>query len=206
MDFSGSPPVELAQPREPATRSLVERVRTGDLEAFEQIVRLHERRILAMAVQMGLSPVDAQDVCQEVFLRVYRSLSSFRADRNFEVWLWRIGVNVIYDALRKRRDRGEISWDWMYSEEGAFPTRRGGVQLALENADLCAKALTLLELLTPQERMVFVLRDLQDLDTGEVAKALGISAITVRRHGASARRKLRGALQELSGAPGRESR
>ena len=179
------------------TRELVARIRSGDLEAFEGIIRLHERRILGMAVQMGLSPDDAQDVCQEAFLRVFRYLGGFRAGERFEAWLWRIAVNVVYDALRARRDREEVSWEGIFQGGEGVMSRSAGLQITVENADLCAKILSRMEVLTPQERMVFVLKELQDLDTAEVARAMRISSITVRRHSASGRRKLREVLRSL---------
>ena len=181
------------------TLELVERIRSGDLDAFEGIIRLHERRILGMAVQMGLSPADAQDVCQEVFLRVFRYLSGFRAGRRFESWLWRIAVNVVYDTLRQRRDRDEVSWEGVFEAGEGAVSRAGGLQITVENADLCAKLLSRMEALTPQERMVFVLKQLQDMDTADVARAMRISSITVRRHSASARQKLREILRDLAG-------
>ncbi len=184
------------------TRRLVERIRSGDLEAFEGIIRLYERRILGMAIQMGLAPADAQDACQEVFLRVFRYLGGFRAGERFESWLWRIGVNVIYDSLRQRRDREEVSWEGVFRGGEGYPSGAAGLQIAVENADLCAKVLSRMEVLTPQERMVFVLRELQDLDTAEVARAMRISSITVRRHLSSGRRKLRDVLRDLGRGKG----
>ena len=83
-------------------------------------------------------------------------------------------------------------------EEGKEePSRVGGIQITLENADLCTRLLKQLGGLSQQERMVFVLRELQDLDTAEVARAMGISTITVRRHGAAARQKLKKALEGI---------
>ena len=184
------------------TRELVARIRSGDLEAFEGIIRLHERRILGMAVQMGLSPADAQDACQEVFLRVFRYLGGFRAGERFESWLWRIAVNVVYDTLRTRRDREEVSWEGVFQGGEGVMSRSESLQISVENADLCAKVLTRMEVLTPQERMVFVLKELQDLDTAEVARAMRISSITVRRHSTSGRRKLREVLRGLGGEKG----
>lgn len=184
------------------TRELVARIRSGDLEAFEGIIRLHERRILGMAVQMGLSPADAQDACQEVFLRVFRYLGGFRAGERFESWLWRIAVNVVYDTLRTRRDREEVSWEGVFQGGEGVMSRSESLQISVENADLCAKILTRMEVLTPQERMVFVLKELQDLDTAEVARAMRISSITVRRHSTSGRRKLREVLRSLGGEKG----
>jgi len=197
MAVSDATSLEAASRKSLESRELVERIRSGDLEAFEEIIRLHERRILGMSVQMGLSPSDAQDVCQEAFLRVFRYLGSFRTGQSFEAWLWRIAVNVVYDALRARRDRVEVSWDGVFRGGEGVMSRSAGLQVTVENADLCAKLLSRMEVLTPRERMVFVLKDLQDLDTVEVARAMRISSITVRRHLASGRRKLREVLKAL---------
>ena len=176
---------------------IIERIRAGDLDAFEAIIRLYERRILSMGIQMGLTPQDSQDAAQEVFLRVFRYLSGFQRGRSFEAWVWRIGVNVVFNALRRRRDRGEVSWETILGEGREEPAQRSGLQLQLENSQLCARLLSHLGKLSRQERMVFVLKDLQDLDTAEVARAMGISTITVRRHGAVARAKLKKVLESL---------
>jgi len=205
MAVSDATSLEASSRKSREGRELVERVRSGDLEAFEGIIRLHERRILGMAVQMGLSPADAQDACQEVFLRVFRYLGGFRAGQSLEAWLWRIAVNVVYDSLRARRDRVEVSWDGVFQGGEGVMARSGGLQVTVENADLCAKLLSRMGVLTPQERMVFVLKELQDLDTREVALAMRISSITVRRHGASARQKLREVLKDLSRRKGEDS-
>jgi len=193
--------LEAADRRNREVLELIDRIHSGDLDAFEEIIRRHERRILGMAVQMGLRPEDAQDAGQEVFLRVFRYLSGFQSGKNFEVWIWKIAVNVVYDQLRKRRDRGEVSWDAHLESGAAEPSQASGIHLHLENSQLCAQLLKNLEALSRQERMVFVLKELQDLDTAEVARAMGISTITVRRHGASARHKLRQAMERGRGAP-----
>ena len=196
MSLTEAPAILTAEQKNREVQDLIDRIRAGDLSAFEEIIRRHERRILGMAVQMGLSPEDARDAGQEVFLRVFRYLSGFQAGKNFEVWVWRIAVHVVYDALRKRRDRSEVSWEAML-EEGRPEPAHTGVHLHLENADLCARLLKHLGRLSRQERMVFVLKELQDLETFEIARAMGISSITVRRHTASARQKLRKTLEGL---------
>ncbi|MCI0410762.1 MAG: sigma-70 family RNA polymerase sigma factor [Acidobacteria bacterium] len=199
MVISDASVLEAAQKRNREVLELIERIQSGDLDAFAEIIRRHERRVLGMAVQMGLSPEDAQDAGQEVFLRVFRYLSGFQSGRNFEVWIWKIAVNVVYDQLRKRRDRGEVSWDAHLENGAEEPSRSSGIHLHLENSQLCARLLKHMDALSKQERMVFVLRELQELDTAEVARAMGISRITVRRHGSSARQKLRRALEGIQG-------
>jgi RNA polymerase sigma-70 factor, ECF subfamily len=195
-----APALETAESRNREVLELIERIRSGDLSAFEEIIRRHERRILGMAVQMGLAPEDAKDASQEVFLRVFRYLAGFQAGKNFEVWIWKIAVNVVYDLLRSRRDRAEISWETHLEHGGEEPAGQSGIHFHVENADLCSRLLKQLGRLSRHERMVFVLRDLQDLDTVEVARAMGISAITVRRHGSAARQKLRKAMEGLAKA------
>jgi RNA polymerase sigma-70 factor, ECF subfamily len=197
LAITEAPALETAESRNQEALVLIERIRSGDVGAFEEIIQRHERRIIGMAIQMGLAPEDAQDASQEVFLRVFRYLAGFHSDKNFEVWIWRIGVNVVYDLLRKRRDRSEISWETLLDQGGAEPSLPSGIHLHLENTDLCARLLKHMGKLSPQERMVFVLKELQDLDTADVARAMGISSITVRRHHSSARRKLRKALEAL---------
>ena len=193
--------LEAAQRRNREVQELIDRIQAGDLDAFEEIIRRHERRVLGMAIQMGLTPEDAQDAGQEVFLRVFRYLSGFQSGKNFEVWIWKIAVNVVYDQLRKRRDRGEVSWDAHLETGAEEPSRASGIQVHLENSQLCARLLQHMGALSRQERMVFVLKELQDLDTAEVARAMGISTITVRRHGASARQKLRRVIEGRQGVP-----
>src|SRR4029450_7107442 len=96
-------------------------------------------------------------------------------------------------SLRRRRDRSEVPWDSLPGEGNDEPSPGAGPHVAIENSQLCARLLSHMRVLSRQERMVFVLKELQDLDTGEVARALGISTITVRRHGAAARPRGRGA-------------
>ncbi len=197
MSITQAPALETAESRNQETLALVERIRSGDLSAFEEIIHRHERRILGMAVQMGLAPEDAKDASQEVFLRVFRYLAGFQSGKNFEVWIWKIAVNVIYDLLRKRRNRSEISWETLLAQGGVEPCLPTGIHFQVENADLCARLLRHMGKLSRQERMAFVLKELQDLDTSEVARVMGISSITVRRHSSSARQKLRKALEGL---------
>lgn len=200
-----APPLTIPVDGDVLIHDLVERVRAGEIDAFEEILRLYERRVLGLAIQMGIRPADAQDVCQEVFLRVFRYLATYRSAQRFESWLWRISVNVVYDALRKNRNRGEVPWETTAEGRQSGTFRVGGLELSVENADLCAKLLARMVVLTPQERMAFVLRDLQDLETEEVGRAMGISTVTVRRHAAAARQKLRLTLIELAAPTSKDS-
>src|SRR5512136_2880069 len=90
----------MAVAREAAAESseitaLVERAKTGDAEAFGDLMRLYERRIIALGVQMGLTKDDSLDACQDAFIKVFRYIHRFRSGESFFKWLYRIALNVI---------------------------------------------------------------------------------------------------------------
>jgi RNA polymerase sigma-70 factor (ECF subfamily) len=172
----------------PEVTALVERAKGGDADAFADLMRLYERRVIALGMQMGLPREDAMDACQEAFVKVFRYLGSFRSGRSFFKWLYRIALNVIYDALRERRARAQVPID----DLPEAPAEAGeGLHRRLEAAQLAGRVRECLEHLSRREREVFVLRDLQDLGTDEIGAILGLSQITVRRHCMLARRKVR---------------
>lgn len=181
---------------EPAeVTALVERAKTGDAEAFDGLMRLYERRIIAIAMQMGLSREDALDACQDSFVKVFRYIGRFRSGESFFKWLYRIAINTIYDQMRISRAQGALSIDEVIGDSKREPID-GAVSMAtrMENADLVKKLVAELGCLTRQERIVFVLRDLQSMPTDEIGRVLSLSQVTVRRHCASARGKLRDRL------------
>src|SRR5918911_3897354 len=89
--------------------SLIRAAQRGDHDAFEQLVRAYDQSVLRLAMNLLRSPEDARDVYQEAFLRVYRSLHSFRFDCSFHTWLYRIVTNICLDHLRRRKVRNEES-------------------------------------------------------------------------------------------------
>src|SRR6476619_3112661 len=86
---------------------LIERARSGDDSAFNQVVQVYRKRILGTITRLIARPEDVEDVAQEVFLRLYFSLDQLRKEEVFEPWLYRLTVNAAYDYLRKQRRRQE---------------------------------------------------------------------------------------------------
>jgi RNA polymerase sigma-70 factor (ECF subfamily) len=171
--------------------TFIARVRAGDSSAFEEIVRRYEALVLRVARRMTGNREDALDVAQDSFLRIYKSLGHFRTGRRFEAWVYRIVVNASLDMLNRRGPR-EVAF--LDDQEGAGP---GGVpdsqtpegQAAM--AQLREKLDELLDELSPRARAVFVLRDVEGLETAEVARILGCRRVTVRRHSMESREKIR---------------
>jgi RNA polymerase sigma-70 factor (ECF subfamily) len=185
-------PARPAEGGSPEVAALVERAKCGDANAFGDLMRLYEHRIIALGIQMGLSREDAQDACQDAFIKVFRYIGRFRSGHSFYRWLYRIAIHAVYDHLRWSRPPGVASIEEVVSG-GA-----GGLQCSddslgdrVESADLARKLVAGIDDLSRRERIVFVLRDLQEIETREIGRILRLSRVTVRRHCMSARRKLK---------------
>jgi len=151
-------------------------------ESFDDLVRGQERRVLRTALRILGNVEDAQDAAQEVFLRLFKYFNRLDPVREIEAWLYRMTVNVCYDHLRRRRPVEVLDWD---------PPVAATYEAALDLADRRRLLELGLMTLSPRERAVVVLRDIEDLDTRTVAEILNVEEVTVRSQLSMARLKLR---------------
>jgi RNA polymerase sigma-70 factor (ECF subfamily) len=182
---------ETARSADVGLSALAERARAGNTAAFEQIVILTQRKVLMTAWRLLGNQDDARDAAQEVFLRAFKYLNSYRADQDFAGWLYRITINVCRDAGRKR---GQIAFTSFEDErDQGFDAAASGENLeaALIRAEQRALVADALETLTKKEREALILRDLEGLPTDEVARLLGTSPPTVRSQVSAARAKIK---------------
>jgi RNA polymerase sigma-70 factor (ECF subfamily) len=155
------------------------------LAAFEALMRRHERLVLVTALRLLGNLSDAQDVSQEVFLRLYRNLDKLEAERAVSSWLYRVTVNACHDLRRRRRESSPVEDAEHLPAAGADPQ---------QSADLAERMRVLqmsLRVLSEKERAALVLRDLEGLSTEEVARVLGSSEATVRSQISKARIKIK---------------
>jgi RNA polymerase sigma-70 factor (ECF subfamily) len=173
-------------PDEPSR--VIQLAKAGDLGAFEQLMREHERLVLVTALRLLGKLEDAQDASQEVFLRLYRHLSKVETPI-LAAWLYRVTVNVCHDMRRKRTPSADI-------EDVPEPAAADPDPQRLTTDAEQRRALTLsLRVLSEKERAAVVLRDLEGLPTDEVARILGSSEATVRSQISKGRVKIRGFLE-----------
>ena len=179
----------------------------GNDSAFEALVGRYQARVYRLACRLT-SDTDAADVLQDTFLQVYRHLPSFRGESRFSTWLYRIAVNAALMHRRTRARRPAESLDQYlpsFDAEGrltATPEELRVVCLADEQLDrraLAGKAREVIARLPDLYREAFVLRDLEEMTTADVAAALGLDAATVRQRVHRARLMLRGYLSDLAG-------
>jgi len=184
---------ETAQALEdPRITSLVDRAKTGDEDAFADLMRTYESRIIGLGIHMGLSRDDAQDACQEAFVRVFKHISRFESGRVFFKWLYRIAIHAVYHQMGRTRRHAALDLEDPGVQAQLEDRSPGGaLQERLDERQLAARVRECLGGLSRQERIVFVLRDLQEVPTDEIGAILRLSTVTVRRHCMAARQKLR---------------
>lgn len=161
---------------------IVERCLNGEEAAWEELVRLHTRRVYAICYRFTNSDLEAQDLTQEVFLRVFRSLKSFRSgEGSFGVWLARLTRNLLIDHYRRtKQDRATDSLDDqlpVLEEKTAASARTEGLLAGREASEILQGAL---QKLSPDLRETLILRDLEELEYREIAQVLGVPEGTVK--------------------------
>jgi RNA polymerase sigma-70 factor (ECF subfamily) len=163
--------------------SLVSRCLRGDETAWEDLVRLHTRKVYAMCYRFTGSGSEAQDLTQEVFLRVFRTVRSFRStEGSFATWLSRVTRNLLIDHYRRtRQERATDSIEDqlpVLEEAGAAASARPDHALAGREASEILQAT--LQKLSPDLREAVILRDLQEMEYREIAQVLDIPEGTVK--------------------------
>lgn len=165
-------------------REWIKQAKAGDLDAFERILRAHERTVLRFARLLLGNGEDAKDAAQEVFVRLFKHLGRFREDGEVGPWLYRVTANVCHDLRRRRKQS-------MRAEEIEAPADAEDPEQALTAAQQRAMLAAALETLTERERAAIVLRDMEGFSTAEVARILGSSETTVRSQISTGRVKLK---------------
>lgn len=162
---------------------------SGSVEAFAQLVELHEKRVYALALRMTGNQEDAADVAQEAFLSAWRGLPHFRGESGFSTWLYRLTSNAAIDYLRKtRRQRAETSLD---SAALKLPDPAPTPQDQAEADGLREAVRWGLGELSPEHRQALTLREYQELSYEEIAGRLGLDLGTVKSRISRARGALR---------------
>jgi RNA polymerase sigma-70 factor (ECF subfamily) len=180
--------------------ALVERVRGGDVAAFEPLVEKYRQRVYRLAYNVLRNQEDAWDVAQEAFIKAYRAMPSFRGQSQFYTWLFRIVMNVAQDKLRQRGAAGrafgtervtEEEWERTMPDPGEDP------DAAAARAEQRARITRALETLPEHHRAIIMLSDLEGLSYREIADALNIPMGTVMSRLHHARKRLKAALGPL---------
>jgi RNA polymerase sigma-70 factor (ECF subfamily) len=190
-------------PHEPDVMPIIRDVLAGKTEAFDEIVFLYRNQVHSAAWQLTRNADDAMDVAQEVFLRVYRALSSYKGQSRFSTWLHRIVLNTSIDYLRRQR-RHEHGRMEAPTENGvsAPPSPLEGVTAerqrdAVFYHEIQRHVARALGKISAKQRQVFLLRYYSELSIREIASVLRCTEGAVKRHLYRAQERLRVLLKDV---------
>lgn len=174
---------------------LIARAASGDASAFQRLVEQHRSMVYRMAYQFAGNHHDAEDIAQEVFIKVYRSLDRFRQDAQLSSWLYRIVMNACIDH-RRRRPAGGAPSSAPEPVERLLnrPEVAPGPEARAYAGEIGAVLQSEIRRLPPGQRVVFLMRHYEGLKLSEIAAALGLAEGTVKRQLHAAIHRLRRAL------------
>jgi RNA polymerase sigma-70 factor (ECF subfamily) len=189
--------------RAAAPADVVQRAKAGEASAFRELYAQHHRQV-ARQLNFLVPRADLEDVLQDVFVEVFRSIARFEGKSAFSTWLYRVAVHV---AMKSRRKQSRSRLDVVDEVPECTDDRPGPAEVVL-SAERRQRVEALLDRLSPKKRAVLVLHDLQGVDAQRIAELLDTNVLTVRTRLFYARRELEAlaradpALEEFFGGEG----
>jgi RNA polymerase sigma-70 factor (ECF subfamily) len=173
----------------------IEKSQRGDEPAFSRLVRGHQTYVFASALRLLCDEHDAEEIVQQTFIRVWQNLQRYDPAQKFTTWLYRIATNLCLDRLRVRsRDAARVSSLDQGDARFDVPDP-GGMEERHSNQEIAAIVRRLISQLPEKQRLVFVLRDLQELSMEEVAAVTGMSVGSIKTNLCYARQRIREILR-----------
>jgi RNA polymerase sigma-70 factor, ECF subfamily len=178
-------------------RDLAIRARGGEMVAFETLVTRKTSAVVSLARRIVGNSEDARDVAQMVFLRVWNEIHRYDEKYSFNTWLYRIATNLSIDFLRSSRSRERAHGATLHIVREREESSASDATRNAEDAELARLFETVSGRLSEKQKAAFVLREMQDCETKEIAEILGCGESTVRNHLFNARRILRKEIGRL---------
>ncbi len=182
VEYAPAAQPEPDQPQE--ERTLVLAAMEGQRFAFQQLMAMYEEKIYRMIYFRTRARLDAEDICQDVFIQAFKSLKRLKDPERFAGWLFRIASNRIRDHYRKKRVRSIFSFlpDVERDADQASADEGTGVLKRIERQEFWNRVHTMLDRLSTMEKEVFLLRFFDDLGIREISEVINKSQSTVKTH------------------------
>ena len=174
-------------------KELVRTIRTGDSAAFEQLVRRKTPKVYALCYRIIGNAEDARDIAQLVFIKLWENLDKYDPKYAFDTWLYRMVTNVGIDYIRSRQSRDNAVNSNLrlvktsIDEEQSLVVQRREIEGVFNDVS---------SVLSPKQKTIFVMKEMEDLSSAEIAKVLGCRESTVRNHLFNARKLMQERLQQ----------
>jgi RNA polymerase sigma-70 factor (ECF subfamily) len=183
---------------------LVARCQAGDTEAFDELVTRYRTRVFGMIYNMVHSEQDAWDLAQDSFLKAWKSIKRFRGRSSFYTWIYRIVMNVTIDWLRKKQVKGggsefddSIQLKEVEPASKTVPKAEALPHEMMERSEIRARIENAIAQLSPEQRAVILMKEIEEMQYHEIAEALGCSIGTVMSRLFYARKKLQNLLRDV---------
>lgn len=183
---------------------IVKRVQGGDQESFGLLVERHERRVFSIIFHLVRRRDEVEDIAQEIFFKAFQAIRSYNFESSFATWLSRVAVNHCYDYLRRVRS-SRVHYFWEVSEEARLQLEARAERMSGENLNpeeqSALKDLTgkLLDRAPADDRVVLVLKELEELSVEEIAEILNLNVSTVKVRLHRARKRMLEDVKKLKG-------
>jgi len=179
---------------------LIAAVLKGDTAQFESLVVKYLPRVFATARRYARRESEVEDIVQEVWIKAYQKLGSFRGDAPFEHWLMRLTVHTCYDFLRAHQRNRESTFTELSDEENDWLERFGVSPGQADESSAAAKALVgrLLEMLSPSARLIITLLEIEEKSVKEISKLTGWSVSLVKVRAFRARAEMKKCLARIT--------
>jgi RNA polymerase sigma-70 factor (ECF subfamily) len=178
---------------EPDDRQLVETIRGGDADAFELLVRRKTSKVYALCYRIIGNAEDAKDISQLVFLKLWENLGKYDAQYAFDTWLYRMVTNVAIDFMRNRQSRENAVNSNLRLVKTSSDPEQGVV---VQRKEIEAVFHEVSSVLSPKQKTIFVMNQMDDMPSAEIAKVLGCRQSTVRNHLFNARKAMQQQLEK----------
>jgi len=178
-------------------KDLAVRARGGDMVCFETLVSRKTSAVVSLARRIVGNTEDARDVAQMVFLRVWKEIHRYDERFSLNTWLYRIATNLAIDFLRSARSRERAHGATLHLVREREESTAGGATRSAEDRELARLFEIVSDKLSEKQKAAFVLREMEDCDTKDIAAILGCGESTVRNHLFNARRILRKEIARL---------
>ena len=183
---------------------LVKRCQAGDTDAFDELVTRYRTRIFGMIYNMVHNEQDAWDLAQDSFLKAWKSIGRFRGQSSFYTWIYRIVMNVTIDWLRKKQIKGSgtefddaIELTAVDPASKTVPKTEALPHQSMERNEIRARIDKAIAQLSPEQRAVILMKEIDDMQYHEIAEALNCSIGTVMSRLFYARKKLQSLLKDV---------
>lgn len=174
-------------------RELVTRVLAGDQKAFEDLVRRKTNKVYALSYRVAGNAEDAKDIAQLVFIKLWENIGKYDSQFAFDTWLYRIVTNVGIDFLRARQTRDNaVNSNLRLVKTATDPDQNSRLQT--REVEQIFESVS--DVLSPTQKTVFVMREIEDISSAEISRALGCRESTVRNHLFNARKLMKQQLRE----------